>query len=47
MGVTTGSLPVIQNEREQRPSFFQSAPGHVTLVIAVTVVLLFFAWSFI
>jgi hypothetical protein len=47
MGVTIGSLPVIQNEREPRPSFLQGAPGHVTLVVAVTVVLLFFAWSFI
>jgi len=47
MGVTTGSLPVIQNEGERRPGFLQGAPAHVTLVIAVTVVLLFFAWSFI
>ena len=34
-------------EKEHRPGFLQSAPGHVTFVIATMLVLLFFAWNYI
>ena len=41
-------LPVThKDEKESRPGFLQSAPGQVILLIAVVVVMLLFAWSFI
>jgi hypothetical protein len=36
-----------QYEKENRPGFLQSAPAHVTLVIATMLVLLIFAWNYI
>jgi hypothetical protein len=36
-----------QNERERRPGFLQRAQGQVTLMIAVTIVMLIFAWNYI
>jgi len=35
------------NESERRPSFIQSAPGQVTLLIATTTAMLIFAWNYI
>jgi hypothetical protein len=35
------------NEKERRAGFLQSAPGHVTLVIVTTIVMLIFAWNYI
>jgi len=33
------------NEKERRPSFFQSAAGQVTLLIATMTAMLIFAWN--
>jgi hypothetical protein len=35
------------DEKELRPGFLQSAPGPVTLLVAVMVVMLIFAWNYI
>jgi hypothetical protein len=35
------------NEKQHHPGFLQSAPGHVTLVIVTTIVMLIFAWNYI
>ena len=36
-----------RNEKELRPGFLQSATGPVTLLVAVMVVMLIFAWNYI
>jgi hypothetical protein len=48
MGSKKPGAPVPQQyEKENRPGFLQSAPAHVTLVIATMLVLLIFAWNYI
>ena len=36
-----------ERERERRPGFLQRAQGQVTLLIAVMIVMLIFAWNYI